>query len=155
MERVQDVAKRLNRLYQADNDGERIDEMRLHKLLYFVQRESLLRTGEPMFEDEFEGWKYGPVIRYVRNAYAHGVLFEGPSEEISEEAADMIQFVYDRYKKLSPWKLSLLSHGEYSWRNAREGLTQDQNGSRPLSLLDIRLDAAREKLRRDLEARTA
>ena len=29
--------------------GERISEMKLHKLLYFTQRESLIQLGEPMF----------------------------------------------------------------------------------------------------------
>lgn len=41
-----------------DDFGVRIDEMKLHKLLYFTQRECLIQKGEPMFEAHFEAWKY-------------------------------------------------------------------------------------------------
>lgn len=37
-----------------DDFGARIDEMKLHKLLYFTQRECLIQKGEPMFEAHFE-----------------------------------------------------------------------------------------------------
>ena len=43
-----------------DDFGVRIDEMKLHKLLYFTQRECLIQKGEPMFDAQFEAWKYGP-----------------------------------------------------------------------------------------------
>ncbi len=43
--------------------------MKLHKLLYFAQRESLAITNEPLFEENFEGWKYGSVSREVRTHY--------------------------------------------------------------------------------------
>lgn len=49
--------------------GSVIDEMKLHKLLYLTQRESLAITGQPLFEEEFEGWKYAPVCREVRSCY--------------------------------------------------------------------------------------
>ena len=39
-----------------DDFGVRIDEMKLHKLLYFTQRECLIQKGEPMFEAQFEAW---------------------------------------------------------------------------------------------------
>ena len=45
-----------------DDFGVRIDEMKLHKLLYFTQRECLIQKGEPMFDAQFEAWKYGPEI---------------------------------------------------------------------------------------------
>ena len=43
--------------------------MKLHKLLYFTQRESLAITGEAMFVETFEGWKFGPVSRLVRDHF--------------------------------------------------------------------------------------
>ena len=152
MEQVENVAKELNRLYQEDNGGEYIGAMRLQHLLYLVQRESFIRSNEPLLAESFEGWKYGPVIPAVYEAYVHGTLFEGSAADMSEEVRDMIRFVYERYKKLSPWKLSLVTHGAFSWKHAREGLTQDQNGSRPLELIDIRIDATREALRRRIDS---
>ncbi len=45
-----------------DDFGVRIDEMKLHKLLYFTACSDLFIKGEPMFEAQFEAWKYGPVM---------------------------------------------------------------------------------------------
>jgi uncharacterized phage-associated protein len=49
--------------------GQKIDEMKLHKLMYFAQRESLIRTGEPLFDAEFQGWRFGPVLPALREVY--------------------------------------------------------------------------------------
>ena len=56
--------------------GRKIDEMKLHKLLYFTQRESIIRTGEPLFGDCFEAWKYGPVLVAIRQRYKNNTLHE-------------------------------------------------------------------------------
>ena len=45
------------------------------------------------------------------------------------------------YGSLASWKLSQLSHKELSWKNARIGLKEGENGSRKLNLEDIREDA--------------
>ena len=46
-----------------------------------------------------------------------------------------------KYGIYESWKLSELSHKEFSWRNARKGLSPEENGARILSLDDIREDA--------------
>ena len=58
-----------------DDFGVRIDEMKLHKLLYFTQRECLIQKGEPMFEALFEAWKYGPVMVQIRQYYKNDWFF--------------------------------------------------------------------------------
>ena len=58
MEKITDVAQFFFGEYRKMS-GEVIDEMKLHKLLYFAQRESIAITGQPMFNEMFEGWKYG------------------------------------------------------------------------------------------------
>ena len=50
--------------------------MKLHKLLYFTQRESIIQTDEPIFQEEFEAWKYGPVMTGIRRMYKDGRLNE-------------------------------------------------------------------------------
>lgn len=42
--------------YKEISNGKNLEEMKLHKLLYFVQRESLAITGNPLFAEPFEGW---------------------------------------------------------------------------------------------------
>lgn len=66
MERIVDVAQYVYKYYLKETD-EKIDEMKLHKLLYFVQRESYVLLGKPMFNEDFEGWIHGPVSKEVRS----------------------------------------------------------------------------------------
>lgn len=68
MEKILNVAKYIVDTYKKIS-GTSIDEMKLHKLLYFTQRENLAITGQAMFQEPFEGWKYGPVSRAVRDAF--------------------------------------------------------------------------------------
>ena len=122
--------------------GERLDEMKLHKLLYFTQRETLAILGKPAFPEPFEGWKYGPVSRAVRNSYCEGEILV-PTKEISDELKYIINNVIYEYGALESWKLSELSHRDVSWRRARQGLKREENGSRELRLDDIREDAGK------------
>ena len=73
MERAINVARYICDEYRKMS-GEAIDEMKLHKLLYFSQRESFAITGEPLFIDEFEGWRYGPVCVAVRKSFFDGEI---------------------------------------------------------------------------------
>ena len=53
----------------------------------------------------------------------------------------IINNVILEYGSLASWKLSELSHKESSWKNARIGLQEGENGNRKLKLEDIREDA--------------
>ena len=55
--------------------------MKLHKLLYFTQRECLIQKGEPMFDAQFEVWKYGPVMVQIRQHYKNDSLPELMDQE--------------------------------------------------------------------------
>ena len=147
MEKTLCVAKYFNELFRSENDTN-MDQMRMHKMMYLAQRESLMLNKEPLFDSDFQGWKYGPVLVEVRSEYTSGSMFHFVKGELSEKSKQLVQSVYQRYKKLSSWKLSTLSHGELSWKCSREGLAADDNGSTVLKLSDMRVDAARELLRR-------
>lgn len=143
MERIIDVASYLFTEYKKMS-GDTIDEMKLHKLLYFAQRESLALTNEPLFSGEFEGWVYGPVSREIRYAYTKDGI-AASTKPISAESAYIANNVLMQYGVFATWKLSELSHKELSWRNARKGLSDGDCGSKTLELEDIRRDA--EKVR--------
>lgn len=147
MENVLSVAKMFNDLYKADF-GTDMDEMRMHKMMYFAQRESLLQNKDKLFDADFHGWKFGPVLTEVRSEYMVGNPFSQVYSNLSNESERLVRFVYDRFNDLSSWKLSALSHGEVSWKHARERLDANENGNVLLKLADMKLDAARESLRR-------
>ena len=124
--------------------------MKLHKLLYFAQREAIIVNKEPMFNEQFVAWKYGPVMLCVRNAFKQGQLNDRLSESDAERFEAVFESVFKRYANKTSWSLSTLTHGEFSWQNARKGLDPEENGHNMISVDDIRKDAERIKLRRVL-----
>lgn len=141
------VASYLCKRYKEET-GNDMDEMKLHKLLYFTQRESIIATGEPMFSDRFSAWRYGPVMVSIRERYKNGTLNEELSKQELEKYIRVFDAVFENYSKDSSWSLSVLSHGETSWRNARKGVAQDENSSELMKTEDIRVDAERIRIRR-------
>lgn len=139
MEKIINVAQYVFTEYKKIT-GEIIDEMKLHKLLYFAQRESLAITNEALFEGEFEGWKYGPVCKEIRNSITRDGIIDYDSD-ISDECKYIINNIILEYGSLASWKLSELSHKEKSWKNSRAGLSDGENGNRKIKLEDIREDA--------------
>lgn len=49
--------------------GDTITQLKLQKLIYFVQGISLALFDRPLFEEEIEAWKYGPVARALRSTF--------------------------------------------------------------------------------------
>ena len=67
MRKAIDIANYLLELFKFDEDG--LTNLKLNKLLYYVQGCSYQRFNRPLFEDEIEAWNYGPVIpMYTRHS---------------------------------------------------------------------------------------
>lgn len=151
MEKTMCVAKALYDMYYAQN-GVCMDEMKMHKLMYLSQRESLMYYNMPLFDGTFYGWKYGPVLKEVRSAYKFETCFASVEECVSEATQKLLKNVLDRYGSLSSWKLSSLSHEEFSWKNARVGLASGEDGDVALSLEAMKVDATKELVARKAES---
>lgn len=141
------AAKYLNNL-NLSKHGCVMDQMKMHKLMYFSQRESLMIMDSPLFDGEFEAWKYGPVLTEVRDEYLSGHMFASDYGLLTEKEKEIVSSVFERYESMNPWDLSSLSHEEYSWKQARAGLDPYEQGKKKLSLSAMRVDAKREFLRR-------
>lgn len=141
------VASYIADRYQKDF-GEWIGEMKLHKLLYFSQRESLIRKGKPMFAEEIRAWKYGPVVPCVRQAYKCNQLHVLPSEEELKEYGQVLDFVMTEYAPSGVWTLVSVSHGQKSWKRARVGYGEHDSSDVLMKLEDMREDAEDAKKRR-------
>ena len=132
-----------------DTFGDSIDEMKLHKLLYFAQRESLIQLGKPLFIESFYAWKYGPVLVAVRNySRIFRELTPQAGFSLKDELVPVFDKVFSQYAGKESWSLSRLSHGEFSWQNARKGLGPVDHCDRAMTIEDIKVDADRIKLRR-------
>lgn len=149
MEDVVKIASYICQRYQRQF-GKRIDEMKLHKLLYFTQRESIIQTGEPLFKECFEAWKYGPVLVPIRQLYRDDALSETLPVSVQTQYKPVFDTVFELYAPKDSWSLSSITHGEYAWRQARRELTADGKSHELMQTDDIRKDAERVKLRRFL-----
>lgn len=141
------VSKYFNELY-VKKHGSNMDEMRMHKMMYFSQRESLMIFDSPLFCDAFEAWRYGPVLVSVRNEYLSGNMFSGDYTTLNDCEKGLIESVFNRYDKYDSWSLSTLSHAEFSWQHARRGLSYNDASHEKMALGAIKVDATKEKLRR-------
>ena len=139
MEKIINVAQYIFNEYKRVTE-EIIDEMKLQKLLYFSQRETFAILNQPLFNEVFEGWKYGPVSREVRTVFTEDGI-NAQTEDIKSESKYIINNIIQEYGALASWKLSALTHKETSWLNSRKGLKKEENGNVKIKLEDIKEDA--------------
>lgn len=141
MENVIDVAKYISKRYFEEN-GSNIDEMKLHKMMYFAQREAYIQTGEPLFNATFYGWKYGPILKEVRNNFDQLLNFENKFL-LLDNHQKLFDRIFFEYSKKDSWSLSRLTHGEISWKNSRLNISENENSDNAISNEDIKKDAER------------
>ena len=131
--------------------GVPIDEMKLHKLLYFSQREAFIQLNQPLFKETFYAWKYGPVLIEVREKIlSQGIESFKCDASLPKNLEPILDKVFLQYACKSSWSLSRLSHGEASWQNARKDLNSNAPYGSALTIEDIKTDAQRIKLRRTM-----
>lgn len=100
-----------------------INNIKLHKILYFLQAEFLVGKGTPCFSDEIEAWETGPVVPDVYREYkkfgnsAIPVMFTGPFN-ITVEDEIMIVNILKTSFKFSTFDLMCLSQNQTPWIRA-------------------------------------
>ncbi len=149
MKDVNTVAAYVYNRYRSEHN-EKIDEMKLHKLMYFAQRESLIRTGEPLFQADFYGWRFGPVLKELRQPYKDDSFDAAVSDADMGEDKAILDTIFRDYAVKDSWSLSRLTHGEICWKRSRKGVAPNDSSDNLIPLADIRLDADRIKERRAL-----
>lgn len=147
MDKVTHVASYLLSRYQRQF-GEIMDEIKLQKLLYFTQREAIIRTGEPMFDAEFRAWKYGPVVVEIHEKFKTNDLHEDLSRESQERWKECFDYIFSEFVPKKTMSLVSLAHGEKSWTRARVGFGKYEKSDVPMKLSDIYEDAKYRKQRR-------
>lgn len=148
MEDVIKVASYVCLRYEKEY-GERIDEMKLHKLLYLIQRESIIQTGEPMFAERFQAWRFGPVMVEVRSLYRVDCLKSPLDDAAVQKHKEVFDKVFQSFASKDSWSLSCLTHCEFSYKKARGvKLKKYDDCSEYIDTEDIRVDADRVRMRR-------
>ena len=130
MAKVTDVAQ-----YILGKTGE-ITKWKLQKLVYYAQAWHLVWDDEPLFEDEFQAWRTGPVcvaLHQRHNGEYRISTIGGDGRRLTDSERETIDVVVDVYAKFEGQELANLTYTEQPWQDARIGLAEDDKGSQVIS----------------------
>ena len=121
---VIEVANRIICLARPDI-GDLISNLKVQKLLYYVQGFSLAMHDKPLFNEDIYAWTYGPVVKEAYNHFkefgsGHIELsnedFEKYYVEFSDAETQLICDVWEAYGQYSAFRLMEFTHEESPWR---------------------------------------
>lgn len=121
-------------------EGLGLTNLKLNKLVYYAQVESIRENGSPLFDDAVEAWQYGPVEPAVYREFKRfgrsAVRPEPSARPVLGRAADIVDRVAATYGRLSAFDLVSFSHRPgsawsivYDPRRDREITVRDIMGS--------------------------
>lgn len=105
---------------------------KLHKLLYYAQAWHLVWDEEPLFEERIEAWANGPVVPAIYRQHRGKFRidhWDGDAESLAPNEAESVDVVLEDYGHMSAHDLSVLSHREAPWRDARGDLPQGERST--------------------------
>lgn len=125
MPNVFDVAK-----YILKKKGT-MSSMKLQKLCYYAQAWSLVWDDAPLFDEEFQAWRNGPVCYELYDQHRGKFLVDESSipdgyltDGLTKEQKRTIKTVLKYYGGKDAQWLSRLTHMEDPWRKARRGVRE-------------------------------
>lgn len=133
MDNVFDVAK-----YIIQKKGE-MTAMKLQKLVYYSQAWSLVWDSKSLFPEKIKAWANGPVVPELYHAHKGEFLVDertilrGNASKLKKPERETVDAVLRTYGDKSPSYLSELTHNESPWKDARDGLSLGERGSREIS----------------------
>lgn len=119
-----------------------ISSMKLQKLCYYSQAWHLVWADEPLFAEPIQAWANGPVVYELFQAHK-GRYTVGPEwprgqvGRLDKSQTGTIEAVLSTYGGLTGRQLSVLTHAEGPWKQAREGLSSTAPSSEPIALEEM------------------
>ncbi|GHT52546.1 hypothetical protein AGMMS49982_13050 [Bacteroidia bacterium] len=113
-----------------DNDASLIN-LKMQKLLYYVQAWSYGIRKKALFEGDFQAWIHGPVNKLVYDRFnSTKCLYSeinttdvlNNNVQLADEDAEFVDYILENYLKYSAAELERLSHSERPWKETRGGL---------------------------------
>lgn len=128
MSKIFDVAQ-----YIIDRLGP-MSSMRLQKLVYLSQCESLARSKNTLFQNSIKAWAHSPVVEELYNAHkdfseVDSLSFSHlSSNTLNKEQKDLLNRVIETYgDKSSQWLIDQI-RSTRPWQIAREGIPDSERG---------------------------
>ena len=112
------IIKRCNEINKS------ISNLKLQKLLYFVQAEFLVSKDKPCFYEKIEAWDFGPVVPEVYRKYriygsASIPYIKGiENGKILSDDQALINEIVDICSKYSAAMLVEVTHAQEPWKKA-------------------------------------
>ena len=106
--------------------------LKLQKLVYYIQAWSLGINNRRMIDCEFEAWAHGPVARDLYNRFKSSknlysfitkddVINDDPMSQIDRKDIGFIDYILDNYGGFTGSRLEAMTHEELPWITARNG----------------------------------
>ena len=104
-------------------DEAMMSNLKLQKLLYYIQGFHLALFDTPIFEDAIEAWRHGPVTPIIYHTFksngSNPIPCEDSDKNFNElfrpEQIELLDEVYDVFGQYSAWKLREMTHEEPTW----------------------------------------
>lgn len=125
MYRALDIARYVIERCSATNRS--ISNLKLQKILYFIQAEFLVSKNLPCFTEEIQAWDFGPVVPDVYFTYRMFGSANIPcigrtraSQIISPRDREVLDDIIDECSRYSASALVELTHNQTPWIKAYE-----------------------------------
>ena len=108
-------------IHQTQNSGGYISSLKLQKILYYAQGHHLASFNEPLFDDEIQAWKHGPVVPSIYHKYKLNPYILKSTISIVSFSDGLKKFLGDiieTYGFYSAWTLRQMTHKERPWLNS-------------------------------------
>lgn len=126
-------------IYHEDQEERPVSNLRLQKLLYFVQAKFLVEKGEPCFKQRMEAWNFGPVVPKVYKVYRYygstPIPCKDESSDFSIQSSDRkrINSMLDSCSRYATSTLVDITHEQEPWIQAHQ---TEERVITPVSIYD-------------------
>ena len=115
--------------------------LKLQKLLYYIQPWSLGIEKCTMFNGKFQAWVHGPVNREIYERFLDKSLYgfitrndiRNADVALCNADADFTKYILDNYAGFSGAQLERMTHEETPWQEARRGFAPEERCTREIS----------------------
>jgi uncharacterized phage-associated protein len=115
-----------------------ITNLKLQKILYYIQVEFIKKYNKPAFADEIQAWRHGPVVPSVYYEYNQFVADpievdnDKPNVQLSGHYKTVADRVIAKYEDTPAWTLVDYTRQEYPWKHC-----YFPGANNPISVSDI------------------
>ncbi|MDR1882648.1 MAG: DUF4065 domain-containing protein [Prevotella sp.] len=132
---VNDIADYIILKVKSEDSCASLINLKLQKLLYYIQAWSYGMNKVPFFKGEFQAWIHGPVNKTIYDRFnpAKYLYSEITASDIlnnnvklTDDDAVFVDFILENYLKYSGAELEKLSHSELPWKETRGTLGSNE-----------------------------